>query len=235
MKLNTIYLLLSVIVLGGIAACNKNASDAAPKTVDSYLDVVNATDNTFNVYVNGTRQNSTASIYAPGSSGYLTVLGGKQTYSFKPPVDVNTLPIRPNDTTFSKSLTLDSAKQYSLFVCGTTANSAFLVKDSLSQVTAGTDTAVIRFAHAAPSFAAVKVTINDTLRFSGQSYQSVSSFIAVPAGTSKVINIYLSNGTTPIATTTATLTSGYIYTLFVKDIHSGTATAAGAGLVVNND
>jgi len=47
------------------------------------LNVTNASTDTLNYYLNGTRVNNASSIYPLGSSGYIGVAVGQQNYQFK--------------------------------------------------------------------------------------------------------------------------------------------------------
>lgn len=235
MKVKLLYILLLTGFAGFVAGCNKDANDIATTAVTTHLDVVNATDHNFNVYQNGTRQNLSSSVLSAGSSGYLSVNAGAQNYSFKTQIDVASP--SPPSTILSTPLTLEGAGYYSLFVSEGTTASTYLVKDSLAQ-TAGSDTAFVRFVHAAPSAGNVYVTINDAASFSNQSFPSASDFTKLPvtttAGTtiSQVIRVYATGSSVPMAAyTIANLVSGSYYTIFVKDTKLNGSTTASIGLI----
>ncbi len=209
-----IYHFTAAALLLLIWACNKGASDAPITNSRASLDVVNATDNALNVYQNGGRLNSTANIYAQGSSGYLSVLAGRQNYSFKKPFNTDSINQSITDTLFSKQLSLTGTSHYSLFITGRNADNAFLVNDSLQADTAGM--AKFRFVNATTSFGALRLTLNDTLVFNSQASHSASNFITAKPYT-KVIKVYTANSSLPVATASVTFTYPTIYTIFASN------------------
>jgi hypothetical protein len=231
MKLRFWYILPVLALILTAGACKKN-TDLVAAQYTSNLNVINATDTPFNIYVNGTRLNSTSNIYGPGYSGYLTVPASTQSYAIEHPINIYANPLPTPTVLFTKTLTLSKSQTYSLFVAGSTSSSAFLHQDTLISATDLDSYSGVRFVHAAPSSGSLSVALNDTVRFSSAKYQSVSSFIKQTTGTT-TIKLYAAGNTTPIATATLTLSAGTNYTLYAKDIKSGTVTTASLGYLLN--
>src|ERR1700756_3965709 len=101
-------ILFLVLILCGLAACQKNPVVPSPPAFPPALNVVNATADTLDYFINGTRQNNFSDIYTSGATNYLQVLFGTGSYSFKKAGSQITL--------FKQSFTLDTATFYSLFV-----------------------------------------------------------------------------------------------------------------------
>lgn len=230
MKPGLLYILSVLILLVSLEACNKNASDEVQATTkSSNLDVVNASDVTFNVYQNGTRLVNSANIYSLNHSGYLTVSSGTQNFSVRQPVDVNTL---RSDTLFSAPLSLDTTRHYSLFVSNRTGS--FLIKDpepdSINSI-ATSGKATIRFVNASSSFNGLSVSVNDSTKFTNVNYKSVGRYtgvlpLPVPASATSApastVKVYTAGSTTPIVTATINISSGAVYTLFTRNVNTAT-------------
>ncbi len=204
------------MIAGFITAC-KQAYDIPPASaiaLPSYLNVINSTQSTFNYYLNGTRQNKLSSIYPSGSTGYLSVTSGTQTYEFRPGGSTTVL--------FDKSLALMDTLHQTLYVTGTTADKAFLFTDTLVTSTTGSN---VRFAHTAGAAGVLSITVNDTLVFANQSYRTVSAFKTLAGGT-KTLKVYAGSATSPSATQKITFNIGNEYTLYVNGVPNGTGASA---------
>lgn len=227
MKFHYQYLLF-LLALGLIAGgCKKQDGDIYIAPDQASLRVYNATDSAFNIYQNGTRLSNSANIGVGGASNYLEVLANQQRFAFKTPYNVLTTGqnIARNDTLSARVLTLDSGKQYSLFVGGTTkTTTTFLVPDTNLKVDAGNVS--IRFVHAAPVAGPLRITFNDNvLQLNNVKYQSVHSQSITPAASpvSMVVKLYKANGTTPVYTSqTFEFETGKKYTIFARDSASNT-------------
>src|SRR5258708_22726596 len=95
--------LLFIAVAAGLASCknNDNVFPAAPPPTG--ITVINASPDTLNFYLNGTRQNNASSMYPGGSSGLKLVPSGLQNYQFKKagqPLALFSLPLKLGANTF---------------------------------------------------------------------------------------------------------------------------------------
>ena len=217
--------LLGVLFIS-LAACVKNEPTIRdPKTVQ--VNVINATDTVINFYLNGTRQNSLTGIYPLAANGYTALPIGTQLLAFRKLFDNQNF--NDADTLFTLPVKLDSVAsntRYSVFAAGGRRNTAFTILDTL---TSSTTTARLRFVVASPTVTGLRVFLNDTLRFTGSAFKSVSTFNEVSAGQKQVKIYAASNSTTPLYTGTIILSKGVIYTLFSQ----GTTANFKAGLLVN--
>ncbi|WP_428330202.1 DUF4397 domain-containing protein [Mucilaginibacter sp.] len=221
----SVILLVTVVI--GFAACKNNDNVFKP-VIPSYLNVVNATTDTLNIFVNGTRQNNTSSLNPGGQSFYLNVPSGTQNYQFKK--NLNPVPL------FSLPLNLKDSTNYSLYVYGESASSTFNTIDLLyPDTTAATSTsrAQIRFVNASPDATDVNVTFNDTLRYTSIPFKATSGFLKITNG-KKIVKVYPSGATSPAVTDTLTFLPGYIYTVFSRGLVKGTGSKAmNLGVVIN--
>jgi hypothetical protein len=216
--------LFVMLLFFGIASC-KVGDDALPEssTLTTTLNVVNTTTDTLNYYLNGSRVNTTASLYPFGYTGYLAVKYADQDYQFKR--------MGSADVLFNLSLALDTNKVYSLFVAGRAAEDTFTTLDTLVADTSGR--AKVRFVNASPDAGNLDVLIGDTVNFKVRAYKTTSVFLPVGAGV-KHVRVYRSGNPTAITDTTRTLVAGRVYTLFAKGKVAGVGGQKfGTGLVVN--
>src|ERR1700733_11466905 len=123
------YILLLFAAMLTIEAC-KNNDNVFPTVVPSYLNVVNASADTLNYYLNGTRQNNSSSLFTDGQSFYAAIPAGSENIQFKKAGDFNVL--------FSYPMKLQDSLNYSLYVTGGSASGAFNTVDFLD--TTGTQT-----------------------------------------------------------------------------------------------
>jgi hypothetical protein len=216
--------IIAFIGLIAITSCKKVVDVAPDDSLTTDLNVINATADTLNYYVNGSRINNLSSLYPLGYSGYTGVAGGQErVYQFKKP--------RSPIVLFEMPLALDTNKNYSLFLGGLSAEQSFTVLDTLTADTGGRPK--IRFVNVSPE-ANLDVFVGDTVNFKARQFKTATVFLPVNAGT-KRIRVY-KNGTTtnPLIDETRILLSGRIYTLFSKGTVNGRGSSAlGTGLVVN--
>jgi Domain of unknown function (DUF4397) len=221
MNIKLLFLLITILAFG-LASCKK--TDDPPAAVQTTnLNVINASTDTLNYYLNGTRVNNASSIYPLGSSGYIGVAIGQQNYQFKSP--------RSPVVLMSLTLALDTGKTYSLYVAGRSADLTFSTIDTLEADTG--NFATIRFVNASSDAGKLDVMVGDTVKFKSRAFKTSTVFLPVIAG-NKHIRIYQSGSVSPKIDETRTLIAGKVYTLFTKGSLKGTGTAAlGTGLVVN--
>ncbi|TSD66054.1 DUF4397 domain-containing protein [Inquilinus sp. KBS0705] len=213
-----------VLVLAlGFAACKKNDDVPADDNgLVTDLNVVNATADTLNFYINGTRINNTSSLYPQGASGYIGVPYGQQNYQFRR--------IGSPIVLFTKALTLDTLQSYTLFLAGTTDENTLLTIDTIKS---NDKTARVRFVNTTPDIGALDVTVGDTVKFKARAFKTATVFLNVNAGTKRV-RIYKAGTATLLSDETRILDVGGVYTLFTKGRTGGSGDAKfGTGLNVN--
>ncbi|MCJ8210318.1 DUF4397 domain-containing protein [Mucilaginibacter sp. RS28] len=200
-----------------IFSCKKQY-DVPPNSdaTSTYLNVVNGTTDTLNFYLNGTRQNNTTDIYPGGSTGYLTVPAGQNDYQVKRRLQ--------SQVYFTKNLNLIDSTNYSVFIGGGSADQTFLVKDSLTKVSA-TDSATVRFVHTSANAPALDVVVSGSKGFSNYAFKSASPFKHFVSGLTTV-KVYLAGTQTLKASQQFTLNNGSIYTLYIKGVPDGTGRSA---------
>jgi hypothetical protein len=220
--MNNKVLIFCFLGLMAVLLSCKDKDAPAPASPVAGLMVINATADTLNYYVNGTRQNNLSFIYPAGATAYTNAIAGTQNYSFA-------MAGRPQ-VLFSKSFTLDSGQYYSMFLGGASAANTFLVPDALSAAGALTNdtTATIRFVNLAPNSGALNFVVNagDTINFKNCTYKTVSPFMVIKAGSLQTIKIYQNGSATPVLDTTFTLAASSIYTVFTSGIPKATVSSA---------
>jgi len=219
-------ILLFVAGVIGLLSCKNNDNVFKPFTF-AHLNFVNASTDTLNIYVNGSRQNNNSSIYPNGQSFYLNVPDGQQNYQFKKAGSPVVL--------FSIPLTLKDSSTTSIYVYGVPASGTITTNDLLFKYSAFPDTTQIRFINLSPDAGNLDVSVGDTLSFKSQAFKSSTSF-GFTRGGKKDVKIYQSGSSIPLADTSLTFQPGSIYTLFSKGVIGGKGNAAfGVGLVINSN
>ncbi|GAA4331160.1 hypothetical protein GCM10023149_36810 [Mucilaginibacter gynuensis] len=221
MKLKTFTFL--TIAVAALTACNKKDLVFPEDNDIASLNVYNLSTTSLNVFLNGNRLNTVASITPIGASGYMSVTPGAQTYQFKKS--------GTPDVLFTKALDLEVTKDYTLFVAGTSDANSFLVSDAFATDTS--KTARIRFVNASTDNAGNKVTLNtDTVVFNGIMFKTATEFVNIKPG-KKLLTV--SQAGSVAVSDSVTFVSGRVYTIFSKGTKTGTEDAAyGAGIVANN-
>jgi hypothetical protein len=222
MKLSVFILLILFI---GIASCKKEVDDAPVTAATVNLNVVNATADTLNFYVNGSRVNVNSFLYPFGYSGYTGVAVGAYNFQFKK--------ARKPAILFELPAFLDSAVTYSAFVGGLSAEQSFSIIDTLKADTASR--AMVRFVNASPDSGNldVYVGLGDTVNFKARAFKSATVFVPVTPG-NKSVRLQQSGSGALLATVTRTFVAGRIYTIFSKGTVAGLGdNALGTGMVVN--
>jgi len=219
----TILLFIAAII--GLVSCKNN--DEVFKTVlNANINVVNASADTLNFYLNGTRQNNTSSIYPSGFSFYLSVPSGQQNYQFKKAggfTDLFSVPLNLTDSTYN-----------SLYVYGESASQTFFTNDVLLSYTAHPDTTQIRFVNVSPDAGNLTVTVGDTVSFNSEPFRSSTAF-AQTGGGQKEVKIFQAGAVTPKIDTLIIFQPQGIYTLFSKGLINGKGNSAfDVGIVINH-
>jgi hypothetical protein len=209
------FILFSVIVGIGLSSCKNNDNFFIP-----VVTTVNASANTLNFYLNGTRQNNGSSIFPAGSVTHLFVPSGAQNYQFK---------IAGNpDVLFSVPLTLTPNIYNSLYITGATTATAFNTVDTLRN-----DTTTVRFVHASPDAGSLNVFVGDTVNFKSRVFKSSSVFLPVGSG-QKHVRIFQTGSATAKVDTIITMQPRRTYTLFAKGLLNGKgASVFDVGIILN--
>ena len=213
--------LFFIIAYLGLSSC-KNNDNVFPKAVSTYINVVNASPDTLNFYLKGTRQNNSSSLYSGGQSLYLTVPAGLQNYQFKKAGGANIL--------FTVPLNLKDSTDNSLYITGESASDAFYTQDMIDTLT---NFSTVRFVNAAPDAGSLNMTVGDSLSFTAQPFKSSSNFLGVGSGP-KDIKIYQTSTAILLKDTTITLEPNQAYSLFAKGLLHGKGNSVfSVGLIVN--
>ncbi|MEO3404392.1 DUF4397 domain-containing protein [Mucilaginibacter sp. CAU 1740] len=209
MNIKVKALLMIASVACCLAACKKNTNDKPDAASDvSSLNVINATFNDVNVYVNGNRINQTSTFYPGGTLGYLSVKSGIQNYSAKINGTSNEL--------FSIPMTLSKDSVYSFYVAGTAANQVFKTTDVLVSDTGSSPMAKIRVVNASPdggNFSMHFYGTADTTKFASVAFKASTDFILVKPGVHNMA-IYANGDLTDVVRDTVELASGRVYTYY---------------------
>ena len=210
--------------LFGLISCKNNDQLFKPVVYTS-INILNASADTLNFYLNGTRQNNSSSLYPGGQSFYLPVPAGLQNYQFKKAGTTNVL--------FSLPLTLQDSVNNSVYLTGESADRSFHTVDFLD--TAGINDGVsakVRFVNASPDAGNLSLSLNDTLGFSNAAFESTSAFRLISSG-QKLVKQYQS-GSSLLKVDTITFQPSHIYTLYSKGLLNGKGSAAfGLGVAIN--
>jgi hypothetical protein len=212
-----------IVAIIGLASC-KNNDEVFKPVVSTYLNIVNASADTLNFYLNGTRQNNGSSFYPGSQSFYLVVPAGQQNYQFKKAGNPFVL--------FSVPLTLKDSVNNSLYIAGESPDKTFSTLDSLFIDTVA-NTTQVRFANASPDAGNLSVKVGDTVNFKARSFKTSSVFLPTGSGLKRV-QIYLEGAAVPRVDTTIAFNPGRIYTLFSKGLINGKGSSVfGVGLIIN--
>jgi hypothetical protein len=221
MKLKLFVFIIFIGVIA-IASCKKGNDDAPETSLKTSINFVNASADTINFYVNGTRLNIAAASYPLASTGYLATPLGEQNYEVKKDRNPNIL--------FNLVLPVDTGKVYSFFVTDNTSANTFTVVDTLQRV----DTlSLIRFVHTSPQAGNIKVEVGDTVKFASSSFKSASLYEHIRPGIKQIRVVNAATGDTLISET-RTLQSGRAYTLFTRSglKATGVKASTGTGLII---
>jgi hypothetical protein len=220
--------LLSIVLVIGLSSCKKNNDAPIVKQIDS-LNIVNASADTVNFYLNGTRLNA-SNILPAGATGYYQIASGDQVCQLKKPFNPATNVVQ---NIFSLPLTLEPHHFYSLFITGETAAQAFITPDVL-MADDSTGTCLVRFVNASPDAGNLDLVVNGT-KIPNQAFKTASTFVLVAANdTLAPISVYHAGSTTPIASGTYELTQGTSFTIFSKGTLAGKGNSAfGVGALIN--
>lgn len=209
-------ILFLTLITGGLLSCKKNDS-VIPPPLQTGLNIVNATADTLNFYVNGTRQNGLSPLYPGGNIGLLLIPSGLQNYQFKKAGSPNVLFSAPLSFTFN---TLNS-----IYVTGESSDKVFKTLDTLPIIDTFKFTTGVRFVNAAPDAGNLDVFIGDTIKIRSRPYKSSSIFLLTGSG-QKRVRVYLAGAATARLDTAMAFLSNTDYTIFTKGLLNGKGNAA---------
>lgn len=199
-------LIFSAIFLSGIllTSCSKNTDT----TAYAYLSVANMspTLGTYNIYVDGTKANTSGAVAFGGVSAYSTLTAGSHALGFTTESSIDVLA--------GKTVNLEENGVYSAFLIDKGSNmDVLLVKDVMTVASA--DKAFIRFINLSPDAPALDLAVSgaETL-VANKAYKSASDFQAIDP---KTYTFELKAGSL-VQTTLAdqTLTAGKYYTVISR-------------------
>lgn len=226
-RLLALFIIASII---GLSACKKN--DDAPVVEPKVgLNVINASADVVNIYLNGTRLNNNSNIEPGVSTGYYNVPVGKQTYQLKKAFNTSSSTV---ETLFSKTIdTATTATDRSLFVVDETAANAFITVDDLKADTI-VNTCFVRFVNASPDAGSLDMALGDTTQFKARVFKSASGFVQVGISGLKPIKVFHAGSATPIISGHVNLAAGKSYTFYSKGKLNGTGAAVfSVGTTIN--
>ena len=210
MHKNLTYTISFAVSILALVSCVKN-DPAVVVNPSVSVNIINASEEVVNFYLNGTRQNNITGIFPLGASGYASIPRGNQLLAFRK--QFNTTRFTDADTLFTLPLRLDSVApgvRYAVFLSGTSRATAFTLLDTLQN---DDKNARLRFVAASASVVGLRVFLNDTLRFTTNKFKETSAFIPVGNG-QKIIKICPATSNNILYTSTVTLDAGTTNTLF---------------------
>ena len=205
-----------------VSSCSKNNSTPANANVL----VTHASPDApgVDLYVNGTKANSSALTY-PNSTSYLSVASGATN------VKVNVTGTMT--TVINANLTLTPGANYSIFAIDSVSNiQPLVIVDTLNTPAA----ASVRFVHLSPDAPAVDIvdSASGATLISNVSFKGYTSFLPLPVGTYTLLVQPHGSGVTALSVPGVSVSTGHIYTIFAKGFLGGTgAQAIGAQIIVN--
>lgn len=218
-----IPVLFSVILVVAVAACKKNNNDAPTTSLTTYLNIVNASPDTVNFYLNGTRLNSNSNLYPYLTSGYISVLAGKQNYQVKKAFNPATSKVQQ---LFNIPLDLDTSTHYSysLFIAGETQAQAFRTVDSVLTNTAS-NACLVRFVNASPDSNKYDLMVGSATKLNGMSFGKWSRFLSADTGSKVPVVLYQAGTTVQAVNGTVALLPRKAYTIYSTGKLNGTGSS----------
>jgi hypothetical protein len=220
-----------MILLVAFIACKKTNNDAPTTKLTTVLNVVNASADTVNFYLNGTRLNSKSNLFPYITSGYMPVLAGTQNYQVKKAFNTATSTVQQ---LFNISLDLDTAQNYSLFIAGETQAQAFKTIDTLKSDTSSS-TCLVRFVNASPDANTYDLAVGSATKLTGKSFGKGSSFLSADTGSKVPVILYQAGTTTEVANGTVSLLPQKSYTIYSTGKLNGTGSSKLNLAIMAND
>ncbi|MDB5135429.1 MAG: hypothetical protein JWP37_2032 [Mucilaginibacter sp.] len=221
MSIRVLVILFFALIIG-LSACKKN-NDAPTVAVSSGLNIINASTDTVNFYLNGTRLNNNSNLYPLFSSGYIGVISGQQNFQVKKIFNPVTSIVQP---LFNITIPLDTGRFYSLFIAGETAAQAFSTLDDLRSDTLA-NTCLVRFVNASTDAGSLNLSINNTVVSQNIAFKSASPFVQIKIGLVKQsFKVFQPGSVTPLVSDSLLFSAGNSYTLYSQGKIKGTGNSA---------
>jgi hypothetical protein len=212
--MNTRFIIILFIAAAiGLSSC-KNNDNVFTTKASAFYKIINASSDTLNYYLNGTRQNNGSSMVPGGATFYLAVPEGSENFQFKKN--------GATDVLFSVPEKLVADTNYSLYITGPSINQTFKTTDILIPDTSKTTDTLTkaRFVHASSDIGNLDVYIGDTLKYTNRQFTSTSNFIIFGKG-NKRVRVYLAGTTTLEKDTSFVMTDHAIYTIYTYGLKAG--------------
>jgi hypothetical protein len=210
--------LFVIALIVGLVACKKKYDDAPAIVHKVGLSVINASADTVNVYLNGSRLNTISAILPGYFTQYDSVPRGQQIYELKKPFNVSTGIVQ---NLFSLAIN-DTSLRQTLFVTDQKADDAFKTTDVFKTDTtsAADSTTFIRLVNSSPGSGALDMTFGTTTVSSSIPFKGYSDFMLVnlykDASVTGVtpLKIFRTGSGTLLYIDSVTLNSGTNYTIY---------------------
>jgi len=202
---------LFFIIAAGLASCKNNDNVFPAKNLDATFKIVNASPNTINYFLNGTRLNNGGGLSPGVATLYIATTAGQQNFQFK-------LDGSP-DILFSWPEKMPDSVNYTLYITGNTADKAFRTREILNPDSGFVALGLVNASSAAGN---LDITVGDTLRFKEVGFKTQTKFIGVANG-DREIKVYKAGTTTLLKDTIFTINQNRVYTIYTY----GTPGAAG--------
>ncbi len=211
--------LFVIALIVGLTACKKKYDDAPIFIHKVGLSVINASADTINIYLNGSRLNTTSAILPGYFTKYDSVPRGRQIYEVKKPFNVGTSIVQ---NLFSITIQ-DTSLRQTLFVTDEKADDAFRTTDIFKTDTAKAtqdSTCFIRLVNSSPGSGSLDLTFGSATVSSGIPFKGYSDFTLVnlykDASKTGVtaLKIFNTGSGTLLYRDSVTLTPGINYTVY---------------------
>ena len=193
--------MLLAVAITGVLSCKNNDNVFPTKNPDSGFRIVNASPNTINYFLNGTRLNNSGGLASGVATSYINVTAGQQNFQFK-------LDGSP-DILFGWPEKMPDSVGYTLYITGNTADKAFRVQDVFA---VDTGFAALGFVNASAA-GDIDVAVGDTMRFKKASFKAQTEFKGISTG-ERDVKFYKAGTTTLLKDTTFTMSLNRVYTIY---------------------
>jgi hypothetical protein len=222
MNLRSKFLLFAAVTTG-LLSCKNNDNVFPVKNYDAGFKIINASPNTINYFLNGTRLNNSGGLSPGVATLYIAPGDGRQNFEFK----LNGTP----EVLFAWPEVMPaSIVNYTLYITGTTADKAFRTKEVLN-----TDSGYVAlgFVNASSAAGNLDVTVGDTSRFKATPFKTQEPFTRVADG-EREVKIFKAGTTTVLKDTSFTVSQNHIYTIYTYGTPGATGNSQfGVGITQN--
>ena len=221
MNLRFTFLLL-VAAVSGLLSCKNNDNVFPVKKLDATFKIVNASPNTINYFLNGTRLNNGGGLSPGVATLYIATTAGEQNFQFK----LNGSP----DILFSWPEKMPDSVNYTLYITGNTADKAFRTREILFP---DSGFVALGFVNASSAAGNLDVTIGDTLRFKATPFKTQEAFTRVADG-EREVKFFKAGTATLLKDTLLNMNQNHIYTIYTYGTPGATGNSQfGVGITQN--